>query len=94
MVLVFSLATQTSLFAQQAKEENIRLRCLEKSFAENGINLSEKLELVENYLIQTYQLDDRSGNAFYTFFERVKNSEDHYTILPASIISTFLDISP
>ncbi len=67
---------------------------MEKSFAENGINLSEKLELVENYLIQTYQLDDRSGNAFYTFFERVKNSEDHYTFLPASIISTFLNISP
>lgn len=86
------LLVQTA-FSQNELEENRRLECMQKTFADYGIDLNSKLDSIENYLIQTKQLENNSGEAYFVFFKNVGNSKEHFTILAENMIKKFVDIS-
>tara|TARA_R110002072_G_scaffold224998_1_gene382094 strand:- start:10346 stop:11251 length:906 start_codon:yes stop_codon:yes gene_type:complete len=93
LTCIILLLLTNNIIAQQ-NEEDIRLGCLENSFQNYGINLSQKLDSIENYLIQTRQLGNISDEAYYNFYKSLKNSKEFFTILPKELINAFLDISP
>ncbi|MEB2778380.1 hypothetical protein SYJ56_23930 [Algoriphagus sp. D3-2-R+10] len=83
-----------NVFAQQEKEEMLRLECMNSTFAKNDIDLAVKLDSIEDYLILTGQLYDSSGEGYFDFFQLAGNAPDHFTILPKEMILPFLTISP
>ncbi|MEP1087328.1 hypothetical protein [Algoriphagus sp.] len=94
IALISLLYSTASLAQQNEAEEAIRLSCIESNFASNGIDLLPKLDSIESYLIQTGQLADDSGEAYYSFFKEVGSSRDHFTILPDEMTKIFLNITP
>jgi hypothetical protein len=51
--------------------ERILLDCLTEDYKEKGVNISDELDTLEQFLIDTKTLNDRTGQSYYDFFEQV-----------------------